>query len=722
MREKIKKPFSVGLYKEGLRQLRVVGVLFSLFLFFAALYINFSNGLYQRRVRLECLDYVKTSMDGLEAMPAALLIFLFAALMTWMLFQFMNKRNSSDFLFAVPKTRLSIYCSYIAAIVTWVAIMIVSSLIGVLIPSAIFSDYINIQYDTVFLFALSMFCCSLQIMSVVLIAMSITGTLFSNIILSGMILIGPRFLLLLLLSAKNTIPILISWQVPSILLQNQINPITGLITTLIGISDNSYSQIFYAVAPSLYGFVLSLIYFALGAFLFQRRKSETAGKSAPSPLLQTIYRITLTMCYCITITSFIVVRYFENNEFDDVFEMIALYVIAIVIYFLFEFIATKSLRRTWKSAPGLLIIVVLNGILIGGMFTAFRQVYRFMPEAEEVTEMTLVPTDVTNNNYYNGVVCYVDYVQNSCNTNIDDPDLVDAILTNLKTDTILAQQGDAAYYNAAAGRSEYDIINVKIKTTSGTKYRHVRIDRKTEEKLADWMQTVFENDDSWRTLPTPIADSIWCVDDLGYTSSMNEEELFQSVQKELQTVDFSDWYLTNLSDEEPSFYLYYDVKRAGNDLYQFRIPIYASLYPETVEQSNYDLYITQQEDVAAAKDFVENQMSALDSGADYGITINVYYYDEETGTYQNVYMDSPSVAKEILLDDTLDQPIGLTDCYAEIGISVYYSDYDDNDDRYYGGNFRVAISSDAAADLCSVYYDRDSSESNDDSEKTVVEG
>ena len=51
--------------------------------------------------------------------------------------------------------------------------------------------------------------------------------------------------------------------------------------------------------PLLYTFLLGLLYFLIAAFLFCRRRSEAAGQSAPSRLLQHIYRIVVTMTICI---------------------------------------------------------------------------------------------------------------------------------------------------------------------------------------------------------------------------------------------------------------------------------------------------------------------------------------------------------------------------------------------------------------------------------------
>ena len=335
MREINKKPFSVGLYIEGLRQLRIVGILGVILMFGSSLVINVSRALdYRRQATLYPEEsLVLYPIDGIDAMPLLLIVFCaFAPIMVWMLFRFMNKRNSSDFMFAIPNTRLSIYCSYLSAIITWIAAMVLAGLIGVLLPAAIFSNYLNIMYDTVFLFALSTFLCSLQVISVVLIAMSITGTFFSNIVLSGMLLFGPRLFIYMLTSIPESIPFIGEAPNSFSFWSTSINPIFGFVFEMIlGLGTNSsISTIFYSAVPMIYSVVLSVIYLLFAAFLFQRRKSETAGKSAPNPLLQAIYRIAITMLYCIAVA---VIILFECNEMTDgmIFRIIVAYLIAVAL-------------------------------------------------------------------------------------------------------------------------------------------------------------------------------------------------------------------------------------------------------------------------------------------------------------------------------------------------------------------------------------------------------
>lgn len=698
MREINKKPFSVGLYIEGLRQLRIVGILGAILLFCSSAIITISNALStQRQMELyQDSSIVLASLSALEVAPLLLLLFsVFAPVMTLWLFHFMNKRNSSDFLFAIPQTRMALYCSYTSSIVTWLAILALSGLIGVLIPAAIFSTYINIPYHALFLLTLSCFLYSLQVMAAILVAVSISGTVFSNIILSGLILFAPRLLIFMLTDIWKNIPFIYASSDHFSLLNDFINPISGCVLYLLNGILDTY-QLFSSAAPMIYSVCLSVIYLLLAAFLFQKRKSETAGKSASSPILQSIYRITVTMIYCIVVVAAVILS--EANVMQDAtcrFEIIVAYLVAVAIYFLFELLTTKSVQKMWKAAPGLLVVLVLNGVMIFGMHSIIQRAYNFQPTAEEVTGITFLPQSTNNGNQ----VSYDDYVQSHYMGTITDKDLIAAILDNLKSDVQDMKEGGSQQYYNDEKRYAYAEFNFKIITKSGTRYRHIRIDPKTQRALAEQTYESMKDDSSWRNPPEPIEQTLWTYDRNGSYGGMNERDasqLFETLKTELQTVDFSAWYTANYSTETAVFWFDYDIYD-NNSNYQISIPVYASIYPKTVEQYQTYLYEQQQEDLSKLKDFVKNDMPKLQFAEDYDISLSIHISGETAIEYPYSNPENTNLLSEILEKGLLDHPITDTDSYVELDVDVYDDEYTniyDDDRDFYGGNFCIAADTD----------------------------
>lgn len=697
MREIKKKPFSVGLYIEGLRQLRIVGILGVILLFSSSVIIVVSNALScKQQTTLYPNDPVLLSkLDALEIAPLLLLLFIvFAPVMTLWLFHFMNKRNSSDFLFAIPQTRMAIYCSYTASIVTWLAILTASGLLGGLIPACIFSTYIDLSYSTLFLLALSCFLYSLQVMAAILVAMSMTGTVFSNIVLSGLILFAPRLLIFMLTSIWNDLPFVCSVPNHFSLLSNSINPVSGCVLHFLVSADHT-DNLFDSAAPMIYSACLSGLYLLLGAVLFQRRKSETAGKSASSPILQAIYRITVTMIYCIAVAAAVVLSAPDRiQDASNRFELVILYLIAVAIYFLFELLTTKSVQKMWKSAPGLLIVLVLNGIVIFGMHSMIQRAYDFQPTAEDVTELSFLQPDTNNGEQ----VSYSDYVQSHYTGTITDKDLIAAVLDNLKSDVQdMKEGGIPQYYSSDEKRQSYADFNFKIVTKSGTRYRHIRIDPKTQKNLSSLVQTSMEGSTAWRNIPEPEEDTLW-IYNTNYDGlpPLETNQLLETLKTDLQNLSFSDWYAANHSNEQAVFSFTYSIYE-NKDYYQISIPVYASIYPKTVEQYQTDLYQLQQEDLSKLKNFVKNEMENLQFTEDYDISITIHIPGKSDLEYPYGNLSNPQILSGILEEGILDRPITETDSYVDLYIDIYtdeYTDVDNDESAFYGGSFSIAADTD----------------------------
>ena len=115
MREINKKPFSVGLYIEGLRQLRIVGILGAILLFCSSAITVVGNALStQRQMELyQDSSIVLANLSALEVAPLLLLLFsVFAPVMT--LWYSTLRTNAIAAIFYSPFHRLAWHC--IAAI------------------------------------------------------------------------------------------------------------------------------------------------------------------------------------------------------------------------------------------------------------------------------------------------------------------------------------------------------------------------------------------------------------------------------------------------------------------------------------------------------------------------------------------------------------------------------------------------------------------------------
>ena len=376
-----KKWFHIGLWKEGMKQLRLIGFFSMLILALCAVLPPVGEAL---ALQKNNFDPSIRTMDYTDN-PAIFLIFCIAApLMMLTLFHFLNKRNASDCYHAMPHTRICLYVSYLAAVLTWVVVLtLVSGGLFMLTCACLHQNFV-LLYASVWQSMLYVFVASFLVVSAIGIAMSITGTVFTNLILSGLILFLPRIAILLICNGISNAPMMVTTDLP-FLLQSTCNLVTNLIFMaftnsglLIG------SQFYWSV---LYTAGLALLYLILGTFLFQKRKSETTGQSAPNRRLQAIYRIILVMAYCLPVCVWIV-----DSEVTPIsgFEVFVLYLIAVLIYFFYELLTTKKIKQTLRTAPGLLLVAACNGVLIFGMHTAYQKELQFAPSAEEIQSVFIL--------------------------------------------------------------------------------------------------------------------------------------------------------------------------------------------------------------------------------------------------------------------------------------------------------------------------------------------
>lgn len=103
----MRKPiFSPRLYLDGLKQLRLIGIAGLVILALEAILIPVGGVLSQMD-----REFVSVELVGFMNMhPMLVLCFcVLAPLMTLYLFQFLNKRNASDFYHAIPETRLCLF-------------------------------------------------------------------------------------------------------------------------------------------------------------------------------------------------------------------------------------------------------------------------------------------------------------------------------------------------------------------------------------------------------------------------------------------------------------------------------------------------------------------------------------------------------------------------------------------------------------------------------------
>lgn len=308
--------------------------------------------------------------------------FIVPFLLTTMGFKFQTKRCDSDFYHALPFTRVTLTATVLTAVAAWCGIIVVgSSVVLSLIPS-------------------------------ILRKLTLAGALLpmTATLLASLFMVALTFLVTQLCGRGSsivfTVPIfLFSPMIIHATLYGLIYPYNNLFVDLYDSRQHpSYYNLLFGgtdhLSAWLWTIALTVILLILGFFFAKRRPSETAGNAAVHPVAQACIRLLLAFVCCLPAISEIVMILTGQTLYpDEILPIIlAVYVVALVVYFMYELITTRSAKALLRTVPWLGVLAGLNVICILLItFLAIPLVNSYEPTPETVDSISLAG----NISYYN---------------------------------------------------------------------------------------------------------------------------------------------------------------------------------------------------------------------------------------------------------------------------------------------------------------------------------
>lgn len=379
------KGFHVKLYLEGLRQTRVLGIVLAIITVLGSiLYPVLQIADYYSLPASEQAASMVRLIHVSEFTPLLILfMFLAPVLLCMNLFSFLNSRKASDFYHGIPCTRTTLYISFSASILTWLAgiIALVTALNGVLYSIFPITKVNMMILPYCFLFYLSG---SLFVMGAMMIAKGLTGTAITNIIVTGLIAFFPRLLLFLFSWLLSLNVMIVDVEHMGLLANPQYNiPIHTIFSYLGGIPEKVMDIGFWG--GIFYTGILGLLYLALGAVIFQKRKSETAEKSAQNKWMQHIIRCLVTIPLTLIIPASIV-----SQERLGTTSVVLILFVSLIIYFGYELITTKKLRNLVTAIPILLVVVIFDVLFGFSVGIAKDMALSAAPDASQIHSVGII--------------------------------------------------------------------------------------------------------------------------------------------------------------------------------------------------------------------------------------------------------------------------------------------------------------------------------------------
>lgn len=654
-----KKIFSGGVFAEGMRKLRVFGFISAAVM----LLIEFAPVL---------IAYAERRSYGAKSTPAVIgfwgicpavpiCAFVIAPLMMFILFSGFNKRSFCDFYHALPYTRQCIFVSYIASVLTWVlSISAASIAVGIVsrlaLPWAFALSFYGFGTKCLMLFIVALLMCG-----AVALASSVTGTLLSNVTVTGLILFFPRYIAYVVSSLViDFVPVMTNIQsIP--LLSPRYNLLIGMLLGGSGFNTMSDTDTCISI---IYTFVVAVFYLLLAAFLFVRRKSETAGQSAPGRKTQAVIRIALTLVPSVLGTAMIMS--------DEAAVGVILWIIAIIVYFAYEILSTMRWSNLLRAVPYLLAVVVLNVVIVVAVNGMSYAGMNYMPAADDVESIRLM-----------GSGRNVEYIANRISQyEIKDKELIE-IVTDALADNINTYKKQENGYLLRGDRTVSK--EIAIKEGFVTRYRNIYFDIDDYGRIIQLLKNDVELKKSIMTLPEAVANSM-TVTGVDNITASEGEELLSILQKEINAGGFESWMssvddVPYIEDSETysdvmnetyvpivsgdTFYVEYTVE-SSNRMSMF-IRVSKDLYPEA-----YNYILDMSWEKAKSSDNFDKVLDALKMIADRKVK------DSDTDiNYLNVH--SSIYADGICYDADLDAGFTVgSDGEIYLNISLNGDDTDDD--------------------------------------------
>lgn len=545
-----KKRFDVGLFCEAFRQIRMPGILFTVIFTLEAILIPLSTVIERMNS-----DFYQThqvgaqSVTGYSEHPILLAaVYLAAPLLMLNLFGFLRSRSASDVYHAVPQTRLCLYVSFFSAGALWLLLMIGGSTLASCCMHAAFPELFSVVWGSVIAYVLNMLAASLLTAAVTALAASVTGTLFNAVLVASVILLLPRFVLLVFTGVISSELPMVAYRTLPFLLTYRCNIPAGLLLSVVSIvMPYSYgrfnsTELMTDPRAMLYTLVVALLYATAGAVLFVRRKSESAEHASPSRRMQSVYRILVTMSFCVGICALLFCD--RNNLRGSWFGYLVLYILAVVIYFLYELLTTKKWVNLLRALPGLGMVALLNAVCLLGMWGLYQSELHYAPDAEEIQQISVVPEEATY-----GSLRFDEYVM----TQIDRVELEDPAIRKLVADSLRQDIEDFC-----AGEYSYDVrsMALNIRTKWGVRTRVVTFQDADYQKIEQVLYAGESYSALRKTLPDMLRSSGYLQSEAGQPVELEDggAALYALLCEEIAAISDTEWLYYNWSQRgQPVF-------------------------------------------------------------------------------------------------------------------------------------------------------------------------
>ena len=645
-----KKIFSIKLFINNFLQLKVMGILGTVLITLFSVLSIVSQGIRMIEYTKEGISVngsmsggVSTTYLGAGDLWPLVLTFVFVTpVLMLMAFSYNNKRNSSDFYNSLPYTRLNMYLTKLSAVFTWQVIVYVCAVVGIVISIAVYKKYFVYSVSTITWIIIGTFICNLLCGAVIALACSLTGSLMSNICLTGIILFIPAILRVMITGGISALFDYVS--------NIQVVPVIGvernMISALIvGGSMNGiqYNEILLNKGYMVYSLVLAIVYAAIGYLCFVRRKSEVAGKAALGNKIHVIIRTIIGfICMAVGFLLLLIER--------DIISMIIFVSLAVAAMIIYELIAGDRSRLGFKTGISSVIALAAAGIFTGLLWSGSVVMKAYKPETSKI-KYAVVESSTYYSNYSGSFADY--YNTKTAQYRIKDSDIIDVLVNGYN------HCKDKTYVELSQNRKNVYTINVYFKDGIIGTRRSIALVEDDYKNLMLKLGADEEYQKIYLELPEYNNVTLTFNNNVNLSDS-DKQNIYNCLQSEIKRVGYNQYIK---SFDQPGVYDTVSIRFVENgNNYYIRIP-FSEYLPETTESFmkmvnkgslNYALgSVTSKDAKELVKSAFDNKLSL--SGDYYYLNVEVLEInlpEQRQTTLYDAYSNGTSRMDDVITDAT----------------------------------------------------------------------
>ena len=645
-----KKIFSIKLFINNFLQLKVMGILGTVLITLFSVLSIVSQGIRMIEYTKEGISVngsmsggVSTTYLGAGDLWPLVLTFVFVTpVLMLMAFSYNNKRNSSDFYNSLPYTRLNMYLTKLSAVFTWQVIVYVCAVVGIVFSIAVYKKYFVYSVSTITWIIIGTFICNLLCGAVIALACSLTGSLMSNICLTGIILFIPAILRVMITGGISALFDYVS--------NIQVVPVIGvernMISALIvGGSMNGiqYNEILLNKGYMVYSLVLAIVYAAIGYLCFVRRKSEVAGKAALGNKIHVIIRTIIGfICMAVGFLLLLIER--------DIISMIIFVSLAVAAMIIYELIAGDRSRLGFKTGISSVIALAAAGIFTGLLWSGSVVMKAYKPETSKI-KYAVVESSTYYRDYSGSFADY--YNTKTSQYKIKDSDIIDVLVNGYN------HCKDKTHVELSQNRKNVYTINVYFKDGIIGTRRSIAL---VEDDYKNLMLKLGADEEYQKIyLELPEYNNVTLTfNNAVNLSDSDKQNIYNCLQSEIKRVGYNQYIK---SFDQPGVYDTVSIRFVENgNNYYIRIP-FSEYLPETTESFmkmvnkgslNYALgSVTSKDAKELVKSAFDNKLSL--SGDYYYLNVEVLEInlpEQRQTTLYDAYSNGTSRMDDVITDAT----------------------------------------------------------------------